>query len=245
MQVDGSKQSYHVLCPQDHIQEKRMPTCARATKGTKVLTSPSRLRILLSLLIPVFASQALVSCMYPMPTFDNPYDTKRTNSVGGPSARTITVDGNPSDWQGITPSIRDPVGDTAYSFMDIKSVSMAYDAAWAYFLVELANDYSGAHRIDLSFGFSQLAGGPIGDVSFGHVFRSDGSEGRYAIRTTSTDRSTWDYFPESSFSTARSGVYIEYGFPRSQLPPGKSWMVGLGSHFEADDGTSQVTVSYP
>lgn len=64
-----------------------------------------------------------------------PTPTPTLTPVVGP--RTVTIDGNPSDWAGITPLITDPAGDVPSSG-DVVALSVVNDGSHVYFLKQFA-----------------------------------------------------------------------------------------------------------
>jgi len=68
--------------------------------------------------------------------------------------RTITIDGLPSDWQGIAPLFTDPKGDTQYAKddgSDLKAIYAAKDTSMLYLMVEFYSKANASNYLDLHF----------------------------------------------------------------------------------------------
>lgn len=58
-------------------------------------------------------------------------------SMSGKASSVIIVDGDPSDWAGITPIISDPSGDTPYGVADVKDVYITWDTTDLYVRIDV------------------------------------------------------------------------------------------------------------
>lgn len=94
-------------------------------------------------LFPTIAAMILVGCSFytpPVP-FNNPLDPNRDTSLEI-TYRTITVDGDTSDWGDVLPARADPQGDidnpdSSVSAMDISAVFLARDEAYLYWRIDV------------------------------------------------------------------------------------------------------------
>lgn len=73
----------------------------------------------------------------------------------------IIVDGDPSDWAGITPIISDLSGDTPYGVADVKDVYMTWDATNLYVRIDVYGNISataGDYNVDLDTDMNATTG---------------------------------------------------------------------------------------
>jgi hypothetical protein len=132
---------------------------------------------------------------------------------------TITVDGNPADWAGLTPAIVDDQGDTGCgSVSDIRRVYTAIDASYVYVMVETyGTPINNNGVIDVIFdykpGLHLTAGGSrdVADLqisfqtsSIGAAWKDDDLDGNM------------EAYPISGYTVAR-GAVMEARIPRSQF----------------------------
>ena len=126
------------------------------------------------------------------------------------TAKTIVVDGDPSDWTGISPIITDP-DDYTWDGLDVKDVYMTHDADYLYVRIDFYGTFSadvGASSAYLDTDQDPSTGSPVSDIGVEVQFGVYGAYG-------------YGYFPltGSSFSVdfASSGSVLEFRAAFSDL----------------------------
>jgi len=126
------------------------------------------------------------------------------------TAKTITVDGDTSDWTGISPIITDP-NDYTWDGLDVKEVYMTHDADYLYVRIDFYGIFSanaGVYSAYLDTDLNPGTGSPVSDI---------GVEVQFGVYSGSG----YGYFPltGSSFSVsfASSGSVLEFRAAFSDL----------------------------
>ncbi len=160
-------------------------------------------------------------------------------------SRTITVDGSPGDWAGISPVITDRTSDVStVSGCDIKDVYVAEDSQNFYALITTAN---GAPADNLYIGFDVY---PHPGQKAGDRFIFINFPDSVSVESRNQDTSGYHTFVAVG-TLAVNGSTIELSVPLSALNPAtKSY---LTVHDDADinnvetnlDETARVTLDFP
>ena len=126
------------------------------------------------------------------------------------TAKTINVDGDPSDWDGISPIITDP-DDYTWDELDVKEVYITHDADYLYVRIDFYGTYSanaGACSAYLDTDLNPGTGSPVGDIGVEVQFGVWGGSGYGYFTLTGSS---------FSVSFASSGSVLEFRAALSDL----------------------------
>ncbi|MFO8043769.1 MAG: hypothetical protein R6U25_11240 [Alkalispirochaeta sp.] len=150
------------------------------------------------------------------------YDYGDGNS-GGPidggtaTDRTITVDGDPGDWDGVESVIVEQTGDSLYGDPsgDLSRLSVAADATYIYFLLEVANDAPHtAQEFDYRVWIQDAdATGGTNAIELGVDYDGTTADG-YAFSQESGD---WQSIAGFQSSWAAVGSVVEFQIERAMI----------------------------